>query len=95
MFQKKGSEFAVGEIAKEIQENKEITVSERIDAPEIVPKSEMSLDKANDIYDKYTEDIFVINNESEQTDENIGLEDVYNEIYECDVNDFSFENLDL
>ena len=95
MFQKKGSEFAVGEIAKEIQENKEITVSERIDAPEIVPKSEMSLDKANDIYDKYTEAIFGINNESEQTDENIGLEDVYNEIYECDVNDFSFENLDL
>lgn len=95
MFQKKGSEFAMSEIAKEVQEYKEVAASERIGVPEIVPKNEMDLDRANDIYDKYTEDVFGIDRESEQVDESIDLEDVYSDIYECDADDFSFENLNL
>lgn len=85
----------MSEIAKEIQEYKEISASERVKAPDISPKGEMDLDKANNIYDKYTDDVFGMDRDSEQTDENIELEDVFNEIYECDPDDFSFENLDL
>lgn len=85
----------MSEIAKEIQEYKGIFATERIEAPDIAPKSEMDLDKANNIYEKYTEDVFGINRDSEQAEENIDLEDVYGEIYECDPSDFSFDNLDL
>lgn len=95
MFQKKGSERTMSEIVKEIQEHKEIAVSEEINAPEITPKSEMSLEQANSIYEKITDDVFSVNNEAEPMGESIENEDVYNEIYDCDIDDFSFENLDL
>ena len=95
MFWWKGSENIMSEIAKEIQEYKGIFATERIEAPDIAPKSEMDLDKANNIYEKYTEDVFGINRDSEPAEENIDLEDVYGEIYECDPSDFSFDNLDL
>lgn len=95
MFQKKGSERTMSEIAKEIQEHKEIAASEEVNALEITPKSEMSLEQANSIYEKITDDVFSANNEPEPMGESIENEDVYNEIYDCDIDDFSFENLDL
>ena len=85
----------MSEIAKEIQEYKEIVASKEVNVPEITPKYEMSLEKANSIYEKITDDGFSVNNETEPTSESIENEDVYNEIYECDIDDFSFDNLDL
>lgn len=95
MFQKKEGEYIVSEITKEIQEHEGILATERIEAPDISPKSEIDLDKANNIYDKYTEDVFAINNESVQADERIDLENIYEEIYGCDIDDFSFEEFDF
>lgn len=95
MFLKKEGECTMSEIAKEIQEYKEVPVSDEVKAPEITPKSEMNLEQANSIYEKITDDVFSVNNEAEQMSESIENEDVYNEIYDCDIDDFSFDNLDL
>lgn len=95
LFLKKEGEYTMSEITKEIQEYKEVSVSDEVKAPEITPKSEMNLKQANSIYEKITDDVFSVNNEAEQMSESIENEDVFNEIYDCDIDGFSFDNLDF
>lgn len=95
MYLKKEGEYTMNEIAKEIQEYKEVSVSDEVKTPGIMPKKEMSLEQANSIYDKIADNVFSINNETEQTKESVENEDVYSEIYDCDIEDFSFEDFDL
>ena len=75
MFLKKEGECTMSEIAKEIQEYKDVSVSDVVKAPEITPKSEMNLEQANSIYERITDDVFSVNNEAEQMSESIESED--------------------
>lgn len=83
------SENHAGEVLDRMMGRERWYSNERI---EIKPSENMSLEKADEIYDKIMADAFPEKTEKKQ---DITLEEVYDEIYNRDEDEFSFDELDL
>ncbi len=82
----------MSEIAKELQEKQETALNEKISIPDVKPNTDIDSEKADSIYDVITEDL-----KSEKSEKELDAEDVdlLTEIFECSIEDFTFEDLDL
>ncbi len=95
----------MGEIAKEMPKNREVTdINEtrapeseapEVKAPEIKPKSGITPEQAQHIYEKIVGNDAVEGNDAGRSGEADEDGDVLKDIYDCDTDDFDFGDLEL